>query len=367
MKILIAPDSFKGTFSAKEIAEEILRALPIAYQNDVQIQPLADGGEGTVQVLAEALNATYQTVTVTGPLGEPVAASCAIAGETMLIEMAAAAGLPLVPEGHLNPAQATAFGVGELIIYALGKGIKKIILGLGGSATVDGGAGALQALGAKLSGEDDREISKGNIGLDALKKVDLSDAIKKLKGIRLILATDVSNHLLGINGAARVFGPQKGVPPNEIDDFDRRLEHYADLIEAAAGKSLRNIAGAGAAGGLAFGLLAVGGEIVPGFELVSDSVGLEEKLRETELVITGEGRFDHTSLSGKVVGNVIRLCHKHHVRCWVVAGRSDFIEKDEQAIGVEEILTLFHEPEYDMHILRKETPLRLKRELADCF
>ncbi|NTW48444.1 MAG: glycerate kinase [Chlorobiales bacterium] len=367
MKILIAPDSFKGTFSAKEIAMEMRHALPVACQADARIQPLADGGEGTAQVLAEALNATYRTVTVTGPLGEPVIASYAVAGETALIEMAAAAGLPLVPEGQLNPAWATTYGVGELVCHALETGVAKIILGLGGSATVDGGAGALQALGAKLLGKNGQDISKGNLGLGELKKIDLSEAISKIKSTMLILATDVRNPLLGTNGAARIFGPQKGVRLHDIDSFESRLEHYADLIEMATGKVIRGTPGTGAAGGLAFGLLAVGGRIVPGFALVSEAVGLEEKVREADLVITGEGKFDKTSLSGKVVGNVIGLCRKHHVRCWVVAGLSDFGEKDVQPLGLEKIVTLFDAPEHNLHVLKEQTPLKLNARFTTSF
>lgn len=365
MRILIAPDSFKGTFSAKEIANEILQALPAAYQANARIQPLADGGEGTVDVLADALCATRQTQKVTGPLGESVYALFALAGDMVLIEMASAAGLPLVPEGRLDPARATTYGVGELILHSLQSGVKKIVLGLGGSATVDGGAGALQSLGVNLLDKNGKEVSRGNSGLEELTQVDLSSAITKISCCGITLATDVTNPLLGEKGAVRVFGPQKGVKASEIETFEARLERYANLLEATAGKSLRDIPGCGAAGGLAFGLLAIGGHIVPGFELVSQVVSLESQIQNADLVITGEGKFDNTSLSGKVVGNMIGLCKKYQVRCWIVSGLSDFGEADLKSLGVEKIIPLFPQPEKDLLMLKKQTVPRL-RELLSC-
>lgn len=297
MRIIVAPDSFKGSCDAGEVAAAIARgvkrALPAA---EVLELPVADGGEGTVAAMVRATGGRLERRSVTGPLGDPVEASFGLFGDAAVIEMAAASGLPLVPEHRRDPRITTTYGTGELIRAALDLGVKRIILGLGGSATNDGGAGMAQALGARLLDAQGQNLPHGGAALRRLDRLDLS-GFADLSGVRITVACDVDNPLVGPRGASAVFGPQKGATPAMVSELDDALAHWAAKLP----KPVADLPGAGAAGGLAAGLVSLcGAELHRGIDLVLEAVGFEERARGADLVITGEGRIDGQTLSGKV-------------------------------------------------------------------
>lgn len=303
MKILIAPDSFKGGMTAKEAATAIAAGVrPIFPVADLVTVPMADGGEGTVQSLVDATAGQFITVTVSGPLRTPVRAQYGLLGDgqTAVIEMAAASGLQYVDETTHNPLVTTTFGTGELILAALDQGVKRIILGIGGSATNDGGAGMAQALGASLLTKSGQSISVGGGGLADLDRIDTSTVDARLKTVELLIASDVTNPLVGPDGASAVFGPQKGATPEMVKILDRNLRHYAAVIHRDLGQSLADRPGAGAAGGLGAGLLAfTNATMEKGVEIVLEYTGLREKAKGVDLVFTGEGGIDFQTQFGK--------------------------------------------------------------------
>ncbi len=324
MKVCIAPDSFKESLSAPQAAAAIqrgvLRAAPDAR---TVIVPMADGGEGTVEALVGATGGELVQETVTGPLGEELRATYGIlgGGETAIIEMAAASGLPLVPPARRNPLLTTTFGTGELIGSALDRGVRHLIVGIGGSATVDGGAGMAQALGAKLLDENERQIGFGGGELARLVRIDLSGLAHKLEGIRAEVACDVTNPLTGPEGAARVYGPQKGATPEMVEALERNLTHFAHIIARDLGKEVDGLPGAGAAGGLGAGLVAfLGAELRPGVEIVIEASALREKMKGCDITITGEGRLDGQSAFGKTIDGVARVAKDLGIPVIAIAG-----------------------------------------------
>jgi glycerate kinase len=319
VRIVIAPDSFKGTLSADgaatAIAAGIARVLPGA---DLVLRPVADGGEGTV---AAALRAGYaaRTASVTGPDGRPVEAAFALDGTTAVVELAAAAGLGLLEVPA--PMTATTRGVGELLLAALESGARRIVLGLGGSATTDGGAGMLQALGARLLDAAGDDIGPGGAGLATLARIDLAGLDPRLPETRIVVATDVDNPLTGPSGAAAVFAPQKGATPAEVALLDAALSRYASSLMHAVGAWVERRRGAGAAGGTAAGAMAVlGAEVESGAAMVCDLVGLDAALDGADLVVTGEGAFDAQTLRGKAPSEVAARARSAGVPCVVLAG-----------------------------------------------
>ncbi|MCA0143781.1 glycerate kinase [Blastococcus sp. LR1] len=319
MRIVIAPDSFKGTLSADDaaaaIAAGIARVLPDA---DLVLRPVADGGEGTV---AAALRAGYEArdASVTGPDGRPVEATFAVDGTTAVVELAAAAGLGLLEEPA--PMTATTRGVGELLLAALESGARRIVLGLGGSATTDGGAGMLQALGARLLDAAGDDIGPGGAGLATLVRIDLAGLDPRLPETRIVVATDVDNPLTGPSGAAAVFAPQKGAGPVEVALLDAALSRYASVLMHTVGAWVERRQGAGAAGGTAAGAMAVlGAEVTSGAAMVCDLVGLDAALEGADLVLTGEGAFDAQTLRGKAPAKVAARARAAGVPCVVLAG-----------------------------------------------
>jgi glycerate kinase len=324
MKIVIAPDSFKECLAADDVAQAMARGVrAAAAEAEIVCVPMADGGEGTVRALVAATKGALHQATVTGPLGEPVAAEFGLLGdgESAAIEMAAASGLPLVPPNRRDPTKATTFGTGELVRAALDLGADRLILGIGGSATVDGGAGMAQALGARLLDEAGEAIGRGGGALARLTRIDLASMDSRLEGVRCEVACDVDNPLVGPRGAARVYGPQKGATPAMVAQLEAHLAHLADLIERDLGLDVRRAAGAGAAGGLGAGLVAfLGATLRPGVELVIDAVGLEEKLAGADLVLVGEGQMDQQSAYGKVPVGVARLASRLGVPAVAIVG-----------------------------------------------
>ena len=327
MKILIAPDSFKGCMTAKEACEAIEKGLQ-NIDADAQIVkvPMADGGEGTVQALVDALNGKIITKKVTGPLNKPVTAFYGLIEQKRLavIEMSAASGIQFVSPETADPLHATTYGTGELILDALQRGAEKFIIGLGGSATNDGGAGMAQALGIRFLDENNHELPVGGIALEKLVRIDQTQMSPLLDKATFSIACDVSCPLTGKNGASIVFGPQKGANETEVKLLDNALAHYADIVAP----ELKNAFGAGAAGGLGFAMMAFLNAVPnPGADLVIDAVGLNEKASDCDLAITGEGSIDFQTSFGKTPMAVTECVKKNSPNC-IIVGLCGHLGKD---------------------------------------
>lgn len=333
MKIVIAPDSFKESLSAMEVANEIERGFRQVLPNADYVKvPVADGGEGTVQSMVDATNGKIIELTVVGPLGEPVCAHYGILGaknlgssinntKTAVIEMASASGLHHVPAAQRDPQITTSYGTGELICHALNAGIKHIIIGLGGSATNDAGAGMLQALGVHLLDKNGQSINAGGAGLEALHTIDISQLHPLLYSCQIEVACDVNNPLCGEKGASAVFGPQKGATQAMVERLDSALSHFADITSKTTLTEHRHTPGAGAAGGMGFAVLAyLNAELKPGIDIVMKTVDLTSALKGADLVITGEGRLDSQTLHGKTPMGVTREANKQGIPVIAIAG-----------------------------------------------
>ena len=313
MRIVIAPDSFKENLTAMEVATAIetgiKRLLPHAKCVKV---PVADGGEGTVQALVDATGGRIVKKNVVGPLGNRVSACYGLLGDggTAVIEMAQASGLPLVPRNRRDPLNTTTYGTGELIIDALRRGANSIIIGLGGSATVDGGSGMAQALGVKFVKKNGKPLIGYCAGgsLDTIAKIDVEGIDPRIRNATIIVASDVDNPLCGPRGAAQVFGPQKGATPEMVRALDRNLKHFGTLIRSQLGTDVLSLPGSGAAGGLGAGLVAfAGARLTRGIDLVIKATGLAKHLKGADLVITGEGRVDSQTAFGKTPSGVAAI------------------------------------------------------------
>ena len=317
MKIVIAPDSFKGSLTAIEVSDAIEIGVKKAFPDSlVEKIPMADGGEGTVQCLVNATQGKLYDKEVVGPLGETVVASFGILGDqtTASIEMASASGLPLVPPDRKNPMITTTYGTGQLIKAALDHGCQKMIIGIGGSATNDGGAGMLQALGVQLLDKSGKEIGFGGEQLTKLAQIDISKIDPRIRDVKILVASDVQNPLCGDTGASRIYGPQKGATEEMIIALDAALSHYADIIKQDLGKKIKNIPGAGAAGGLGAGLIAfLDAELKPGIDIVINTVQLERIVQDADLVITGEGEINGSTIYGKTPIGVARVAKKFQI------------------------------------------------------
>ncbi|WP_318356456.1 glycerate kinase [Enterobacter sp.] len=324
MKIVIAPDSYKESLSALEVATAIEQGFREIWPDADYIKlPVADGGEGTVQAMVEATAGRIIHVDVTGPLGESVKGFYGLSGDerSAFIEMAAASGLELVPPAKRNPLITTSRGTGELIRHALDAGVKHIIIGIGGSATNDGGAGMVQALGAKLLNADGESLGQGGGELDRLAKIDISELDKRLKTCRIEVACDVTNPLTGDDGASAVFGPQKGATPEMIVRLDNGLHHYARIIQHDLDVDVLKLAGGGAAGGMGAALFAFcGAELRRGIEIVTDALHLDDHVKDADLVITGEGRIDSQTINGKVPVGVAKVAKRYNKPVIGIAG-----------------------------------------------
>ncbi|MBY0001392.1 glycerate kinase [Priestia aryabhattai] len=324
MKIVIAPDSFKESLTALRVCEAVEKGIKTHFPNaGISKVPMADGGEGTVQSLVDATGGEIIQTRVTGPLGKEVEAFYGILGDrkTAVIEMAAASGLHHVPVDKRNPLITTTRGTGELILKALDHKVKHIIIGIGGSATNDGGAGMAKALGAKLLDANGAEIKEGGGSLDQLTAIDLTNLDSRLAKVKVEVACDVDNPLTGETGASAVFGPQKGATPDMVRQLDRNLAHYAAVIKKEMDIHIQNVPGAGAAGGLGGGLLAfLSAELKPGVDIVIEATQLESYIKDADLVITGEGRIDGQTIYGKTPIGVAKTAKKHGVPVIAIAG-----------------------------------------------
>ena len=323
MKVLIAIDSFKGSLSSMEAAAEIKEGILLASENiDVNIRPLADGGEGTATALTMGMQGKTEAVTVTGPLGDPVSASYGILHKkTAIIEMASAAGITLVPYKKRNPLHTTTFGVGEMIADALQKGCRHFIIGIGGSATNDGGIGMLQAFGYQFLDKNRKDVGKGVAALGKVEMI-IADKVNPLiSKIKFQVACDVDNPLYGEKGATYIFGAQKGVTDEMKPLIDNDMKHFADKTKEKLGVSCEDIPGAGAAGGLGFALLSyLNAELTPGAELVMQLTDMEDKIKNSDIVITGEGQLDSQTVMGKAPIGVAGLAKKYDKKVIAFAG-----------------------------------------------
>ncbi|AYA41200.1 glycerate kinase [Xenorhabdus nematophila] len=314
MRIVIAPDSFKESLSALQVAQAIEQGFKEIFpQANYITLPMADGGEGTVDALVAATGGKRILCTVTDPLGQPVEAFFGLLGDgkTAVIEMAAASGLHLVPIEQRNPLITTSYGTGELILAALEHDVQQLILGIGGSATNDGGAGMMQALGANLQDGDGRILPFGGAALSRLENIELTGLDPRLNQLEITVACDVNNPLCGKLGASAVFSPQKGATPEMVNVLDSALHHYGLKIESLMGKNVIDAAGAGAAGGMGASLLGcLGAKLRSGIEIIIDTLKLEETIQGADLVITGEGRIDSQTIHGKTPIGVARVAQK---------------------------------------------------------
>ncbi len=324
MKIVIAPDSFKESLTSIEVAacieEGFREILPEAEYVKV---PIADGGEGTVEALVAATGGSLVEVSVTGPLGSPVRAVYGVTGDgdTAVIEMASASGLELVAKADRNPLCTTSFGTGELIRYALDAGLRKFIIGIGGSATNDAGVGMLQALGASFLDRQGQQIGPGGGALAKLERIECNGLDPRLRNCQLMVACDVNNPLTGPRGASQVFGPQKGATPAMVAELDANLSHFASIVKRDINQQVEKIPGAGAAGGMGAALLAfLDAGLRPGIEIVIEAVRLKEAITGADLVITGEGRLDDQSVHGKAPVGVARIAQEQRIPVIAFAG-----------------------------------------------
>lgn len=311
MKIVIAPDSFKESLTALEVAQAIQQGFARVFpEAEYQLVPMADGGEGSVQSLVDATHGSLQKISVIAPLANEVEGFFGLSGDqkTAFIEMAAASGLHLVPMEQRNPLVTTSYGTGQLIKAALDLGVEKIILGIGGSATNDGGVGMLQALGAKFLNAEQREIGFGGEALSQIQQIDLSGLDSRLKQVEFEVACDVDNPLCGERGASAIFGPQKGATAEMVKTLDHALLHFAETVKSQLGIEIAEKAGAGAAGGMGGGLLLLlNVTLRSGVQIILEATDLAEKLADADLVVTGEGRMDAQSIAGKTPIGVAKV------------------------------------------------------------
>ena len=327
MKMLLASDSYKGSLSTLQVAEQIKKGVKKVFpEAEFMCVPVADGGEGTVDAMVSNLGGSYRTVEVTGPDGSRITAKYGILNSGIaVIEMAAASGLPIIPKEKRNVMTATTYGTGELIKAALSEDCSQIYIGVGGSATNDGGIGMAQALGYSFLDKNGDEVGFGGGELIRIEKIDSSGADPRLKDKQIIVMSDVINPLCGESGAAAIYGPQKGATPRQVDELDKGLKHLAEIIKAQMGIDLEGLPGAGAAGGLGAGLVAfAGADIRSGIKTVLELADFEKKLEWADIVITGEGKIDTQSVLGKVISGISQMAKKKNIPVIAVSGAIEY-------------------------------------------
>ena len=348
MKIVIAPDSYKESLSVLQVAQAVEAGFREVFpEAEYVLVPVADGGEGTVEAMVAATEGQLCSAAVTAPLGDTVQARYGLTGDgmTAVIEMAAASGLTLVPPADRNPLVTSSRGTGELIRAALDAGARRFILGIGGSATNDGGAGMVQALGARLLDAQGREIGPGGGALAALDRIDVSALDPRLAASHIEVACDVDNPLTGVRGASAVFGPQKGATPGMVAVLDENLARFARIVERDLCVTVDPVPGAGAAGGMGAAMLAFfGATLRPGIEIVTAAVGLDAHVRDADLVITGEGRIDFQTVHGKTPIGVARVAKRHGKPVIGIAGSLGAEVGVVHAHGIDAVFSVLGKP-----------------------
>ena len=348
MRIMVAPDSYKGSISALGVASAIERGVHIVFPEAEVIRvPIADGGEGTVEALTTATGGSIHYEEVVGPMGEPVQAHWGILGDgtTAVIEMASASGLPLVPQNKRDPRITTTYGTGQLVRAALDKGIRRIVIGIGGSATNDAGTGMAQALGAKFVDDSGVELPAGGAALARLTRIDLTGLDGRLNDTEILAACDVDNPLCGPRGASAVYGPQKGATPKMVAELDAALRVFATVATAATGKEVAEWSGAGAAGGLGAGLLFfTHAKLRPGVEVVLEATNFNQLVSRADLVITGEGRTDFQTAFGKAPVGVAKAAKTFGVPVICISGGLGKGHEDVLAHGIDGVNSMVPMP-----------------------
>ncbi|HHY42160.1 MAG TPA: glycerate kinase [Thermoanaerobacterales bacterium] len=351
MKIIVAPDSFKGSLSSIQAANAIEKGIMKAARNcqepvEVIKVPMADGGEGTVEAVISAVGGDIISTKVIDPLGREIDSFFGILPDnTAIIEMAAASGLNLLSKEELNPMKTTSYGTGQLIKAALDTGCTNIILGIGGSATNDGGAGMCQALGIKFLDSQGKEIGFGGGELNKIESIDTSGIDPRIANTSLTVASDVQNVLTGRNGASAVYGPQKGATPEMVEILDNNLLHFAQIIKKYVGIDILNLPGSGAAGGLGGALMAFfNSKFRPGIEVVMELTQFEEKIKDATLVFTGEGSTDYQTLYGKVPFGIAKLASKYKIPVICVSGALGCGYEDLYDVGIEALFSIVNRP-----------------------
>ena len=348
MKIVIAPDSFKGSLTALQVAEAIEVGLRRVFPDaTIEKVPMADGGEGTVQSLVDATSGEILTTRVLDPLGNRIDAQYGVLGDgvTAVIEMAAASGLTLVPPDKRDPRVTTTYGTGELIRAALAHGCRKLIIGIGGSATNDGGAGMAQALGAKLLTTSGEQIGQGGGALSVLNSIDLSELDPRIAETETVVACDVNNPLTGKQGASHVYGPQKGANPEMIELLDANLGHFDKIVQRDLSKSVGSVPGAGAAGGLGAGLMAfLNALLKSGIEIVTEATQLSKRFMGADLVITGEGQINFQTVFGKTPVGVAKVAKTHNLPVIAIAGSIADNSDGVYDAGIDAMIDIVPEP-----------------------
>ncbi len=345
MKIVLAPDSFKGCLTAVEVCDALENGIRRRFpEAEVVKVPMADGGEGTVQSLVDVSGGKVVEKTVHDPLGRRVKSFFGMMGDgrTAVIEMAAASGLPMLRQGERNPRITSTIGTGELILEAIGMGARRVIMGIGGSATNDGGRGMAEALGARFLGSDGRPLPEpGGAALHGLASIDISGLDKRLSGVEFIVACDVDNPLTGPKGASAVYGPQKGATPSDVEYLDAALANYAHVVKRQLGRDVSEVPGAGAAGGLGAGLMTFcGATLRRGVEIVVEATGLTEKCKGADLVISGEGRTDFQTKFGKTPMGVAKAAKVHKIPVILISGSIAAGARDLYELGVEALFAI---------------------------
>ena len=361
MKIVIAPDSFKGSLTALQVAEAIEVGLRHVFPDAaIEKVPMADGGEGTVQSLVDATNGEILTARVLDPLGNPIDAQYGVLGDgiTAVIEMAAASGLTLVPLDKRDPRVTTTYGTGELIRAALAHGCRKLIIGIGGSATNDGGAGMAQALGAQLLAASGEQIERGGGSLAKLNSIDLFELDPRIAETETVVACDVNNPLTGKQGASHIYGPQKGATPEMIEMLDANLAHFDKIVQRDLSKSVGKVQGAGAAGGLGAGLMAfLNASLKSGIEIVTEATELSKRFAGADLVITGEGQINFQTVFGKTPVGVAKVAKTHNLPVIAIAGSIADNSDGVYDAGIDAMIDIVPEPMPLETAIENATPL----------
>ena len=348
MKILIAPQSYKGSISAIKVAEAIKQgALNIFPDIKSLIIPVADGGDGTLETLVESTNGTIHNSNATGPLGNSIPVIWGTLGDskTAIIEMARISGLALVPQNKRNPYYTTSYGLGEIIKEALDLGYRKFIIGIGGSATNDGGAGMAQALGAKLTDENKKPIDLGGLALNEITKIDISGIDPRINESEILVACDVNNPLCGPNGASFIYGPQKGASPEMVKTLDDALYHFGSQLIRDTGINIMEIEGSGAAGGIGGGMVGfLNAKLKPGIEIVLDSLDFDKSLKNVDLVITGEGQIDFQTVFSKAPIGVAKHAKKYNIPVIAICGSLGENFQDVHSHGIDAVIPIIPKP-----------------------
>lgn len=366
MKVVIAIDSFKGSLSSYELGIALEKGIKKVYSDAEVIKvPIADGGEGTVEALVEGTEGKFIEIDVHGPLMEIIKAKYGILGngKTAVIEMATASGLPLVPKDQRNPMKTTTYGTGELVKDAILKGCREFVIGIGGSATNDGGLGMMQALGYKLYDKDGNELGQGGQVMEKVAFIDDSNAMQELKECKFLVACDVDNPFYGPRGAAYVYARQKGADDEMIEELDKGLKHLAKILKEKFGRDISELQGAGAAGGLGGGLVAfLDATLKPGIQIILEEVGLEKQLAGADFAITGEGRIDFQTVMGKAPVGVSRLCKKCGVPVIALAGCVADDADATHAEGIDAIFSIINYPISLEDAMKKEVAEKFVRK-----